>query len=233
MKAAIYPGTFDPPTMGHLNIIQRAARHFDRLVVAIGENPAKGAPLFSVEERVAFFKAIVPDIPNVEIRAFKGLLVDFAQECKIEVIVRAIRTIFDFEQETLQAQMNRRLGNIETFYLVVDEQYRSSIIARWVRMGIDSLDQDTTPCIIGFGQSCHVDEAFPATVHLIGKYERSLQEALIQSVMAGGDSAGRGMILGMVLGAYLGDDGLPGAWVDALKKKGEILDLLERIPRHR
>lgn len=132
MKAAIYPGTFDPPTLGHLNVIQRGALQCDRLVVAIGENPAKVMPAFSLAERVHFLQAITKDISNIEICSFSGLLVDFAQSQGIDVIIRAIRTIFDFEYETLQAQMNRQLGAVETFYLVVEEQYRliSSTLVR-------------------------------------------------------------------------------------------------------
>lgn len=124
MKAAIYPGTFDPPTLGHLNVIQRAAIQFDKLIVAIGENSSKGPPVFSLEERIQFFKILTKKIPNVEITGFKGLLVDFAKSQNIDTLVRAIRTLFDFEYETLQGQMNRLLGGIETFYLVVDERYR-------------------------------------------------------------------------------------------------------------
>lgn len=132
MKAAIYPGTFDPPTLGHLNIIQRATCKFDRLVIAIGKNPTKISSTFSSEEKIQFLKTITANIPNVEIFAFKGLLVDFAKSLKIDIILRAIRTIFDFENETLQAQMNRQLGDVETFYLVVDEKYRliSSTLVR-------------------------------------------------------------------------------------------------------
>lgn len=132
MKAAIYPGTFDPPTLGHLNIIQRAADKFDKLVVAIGENPSKICPAFSLEERVELLKRITTHVPHVEIAAFSGLLVDFAKEQGINIIIRAIRTIFDFEHETLQAQMNRQLGGVETFYLVVDEKCRliSSTLVR-------------------------------------------------------------------------------------------------------
>lgn len=121
---AIYPGTFDPPTLGHLDIIERAAKQFDRLVVAVGENSAKDVPSFSVDERVQLLKTITADLPHVEVAAFKGLLVDFAKSLEISVIIRAIRTIFDFEHETLQAQMNRQLGGVETFYLVVDEKCR-------------------------------------------------------------------------------------------------------------
>lgn len=132
MNDAIYPGTFDPPTLGHLNIIQRAASKFDKLVIALGENPTKISPAFSLEEREKFLKTITANIPNVEIAAFRGLLVDFAKSRGIDIIIRAIRTIFDFENETLQAQMNRQLGEVETFYLVVDEKCRlfSSTLVR-------------------------------------------------------------------------------------------------------
>ncbi|MBP1740629.1 MAG: ADP-ribosylglycohydrolase, partial [Deltaproteobacteria bacterium] len=80
-----------------------------------------------------------------------------------------------------------------------------------------------------FGQSCHTDEAFPGVVHLIAKYEKDLKEALVQSVMAGGDGAGRGLMVGMVLGAYLGDNSLPKEWVSELKRGADILRLLQQI----
>lgn len=132
MKAAIYPGTFDPPTLGHLNIIQRAASKVDKLVIAIGANYSKKAPVFSTEERIHFFNLITQDLPNIEIHSFNGLLVDFAKAQQISIVIRTIRTIFDFENETLKAQMNRKLGDIETFYLAVDEKYRlvSSTLVR-------------------------------------------------------------------------------------------------------
>jgi pantetheine-phosphate adenylyltransferase len=132
MHDVIYPGTFDPPTLGHLNVVQRAASKFNKVIVAIGKNSSKRTPVFSLEERIHLFKAITIHIPNVEVMAFNGLLVDFAQSQNIKIIIRAIRTIFDFEYETLQAQMNRQLGNIETFYLVVDEKFRliSSTLVR-------------------------------------------------------------------------------------------------------
>lgn len=132
MESALYPGIFDPPTLGHLNVAQRAACRFGKLVIAIGENVSKAPPIFSLDERVEFFKTITAEIPNIEVLPFTGLLVDFANSQGIEIIVRAIRTIFDFEYETLQGQLNRQLGGVETFYLVVDEKYRlvSSTLAR-------------------------------------------------------------------------------------------------------
>lgn len=132
MKAVIYPGTFDPPTLGHVNVIQRTINTFDKIIIAIGENHAKITPAFSVEERIQFLKTVTAHLSKVAVVAFDGLLVDFARSQGVNTIIRAIRTIFDFEYETLQAQMNRQLGGIETFYLVVDEKYRliSSTLVR-------------------------------------------------------------------------------------------------------
>lgn len=99
----------------------------------------------------------------------------------------------------------------------------------WVKEGIESTGKDSVSTIARFGQSCHTDEAFPGVVHLIAKYENDLKEALVQAVMAGGDSAGRGLMVGMVLGAHLGDKGLPKEWVSGLKRGSDILRLLEQI----
>jgi ADP-ribosylglycohydrolase len=113
---------------------------------------------------------------------------------------------------------------------VAAEHFRTSPLSEWVKMGIDSRTEDSVSAIVGFGQSCHVNHAFPATVHLISKYENDLKEALIQCVISGGDSAARGMIVGMVLGAHLGDKHLPQEWVLSLKKGKDILRLLDEIP---
>lgn len=106
-------------------------------------------------------------------------------------------------------------------------------IAKWVSDGIQSQDADSIDTISGFGQSCHVDDAFPGVVHLVSKYKTNLEEALVQSVMAGGDSAARGMVVGMVLGARLGGKSIPSRWLSRLKKQQEILQLLDRITRDR
>src|SRR5262245_19258899 len=143
MKAAIYPGTFDPPTLGHLNIIQRAAAKFERLVVAIGENSSKGSPFFSLEKRMHFLQTITTGLSNVEVFSFSGLLIDFAKSQDIDIVVRAMRTIFDFESETMQAQTNRQLGHIETFHLVVDPKYcaiSSTLIRELASYGKGLLD---------------------------------------------------------------------------------------------
>jgi ADP-ribosylglycohydrolase len=109
------------------------------------------------------------------------------------------------------------------------EKYQGSPLAGWVKKGLDSRDEETVTAISRFGQSCHADEAVSGVVHLIAKYEKDLKEALIQSVMAGGDSAGRGMMVGMVLGAYLGLKGLPEDWVSGLKRTREIRSLIDKI----
>ncbi len=110
------------------------------------------------------------------------------------------------------------------------ERFGDHPVSGWVKEGVASRAQKSVKAIAQLGQSCHVDEAFPAVVHLIARYEEDLKEALIQCVMSGGDSAGRGMIVGMVLGAHLGEKSLPHEWLSSLKKKEEILKLLRRIP---
>jgi len=131
-KIAIYPGTFDPPTLGHLNVIKRAAVIFDHLIVAVGINLAKKAAFFSTEERISYLQTITKFIPNVEISSFNGLLIDFAKEKDCHLIIRGIRNFIDLEKESFQAQMNRQLSGIETFFITVDEKYRhvSSTLVR-------------------------------------------------------------------------------------------------------
>ena len=120
MKIAIYPGSFDPVTFGHIDIIERAARISDELIVGVLQNKAK-TPLFSVEERVKMLEEETKNIPNVEIRSFNGLLVEFAAQCDAHVIIRGLRAITDFEYELQMAQTNRVLNhNIDTLFLTAD-----------------------------------------------------------------------------------------------------------------
>lgn len=112
---------------------------------------------------------------------------------------------------------------------VTAERVKGSPLSEWVARGIESSEEDSVVAIGRFGQSCHVDEAFPSVIHLIAKYEEDLKEALIQCVMAGGDSAGRGMMVGMVLGAHLGSKGLPQEWISGLKRGKEISAMIEKI----
>ncbi len=110
MKKAIYPGTFDPMTYGHLDIIKRAANVFDEVIVGVLNNKGK-QPLFSIEERVNILKEATKDIPNVTIESFGGLLTDYCKQNGIRVIVRGLRAVTDFEYELQMSQMNRKLSN--------------------------------------------------------------------------------------------------------------------------
>ena len=118
MLIAVYPGTFDPCTYGHLDIIKRAAVQFDEVIVAVLRNSAK-TPLFSTDERVNMLREVTKDIPNVRIQAFDGLSVDFVRACDAQVIIRGLRAITDFEYELQMAQTNRILApDIDTMFLI-------------------------------------------------------------------------------------------------------------------
>ncbi|HYT31431.1 MAG TPA: pantetheine-phosphate adenylyltransferase [Thermoanaerobaculia bacterium] len=139
-RVALYPGSFDPFTNGHGDILERARRFADRVVVAILENDAK-TPLFSVAERIEMIREIVGDDPQVTVRSFSGLLVDFAREEKATLIVRGLRAISDYEYELQMALMNRRLAPaIETVFLMAKEEYSyvsSRLVKEVVRLGAD------------------------------------------------------------------------------------------------
>ncbi len=123
MVVAIYPGSFDPLTNGHVDIIHRGARLFDRIVVGVLINLEK-APLFTVPERVAIAREVFRDLPNVEVDTFDGLLVDYARRKGASVIVRGLRAISDFEYEMQMALMNRRLSpEVETVFMMPAEPY--------------------------------------------------------------------------------------------------------------
>ena len=123
MKKAIYPGSFDPVTYGHIDIIQRAAKIFDELLVAVLNNAAK-TPLFSVDERVNILKEVVKDIPNVTVQSYEGLLVDFAMANDAGVIVRGLRAVTDFEYELQLAQTNSVLNSgVDTMFLTTSLRY--------------------------------------------------------------------------------------------------------------
>ncbi|HAH18707.1 pantetheine-phosphate adenylyltransferase [Eubacterium uniforme] len=123
MTKAIYPGSFDPVTLGHLSIIERAAETFDEVIVAVLKNDSK-KPLFSVSERVSMLEEVTSHIENVKILYFEGLLVDFANECGVNTIVRGLRAITDFEYELQMAQTNKALShNIDTVFFTTDVEY--------------------------------------------------------------------------------------------------------------
>ena len=135
---AIYPGSFDPITNGHLDLIQRGSALFDRLIVAILGNDEK-RPLFSLEERIEMLREVTRELPNVEVGSFGGLLVDYAAECGASVILRGIRAVSDYEYELQMALMNRRLRpEIETVFLMAGEAHSfisSRLVKEVIRLG--------------------------------------------------------------------------------------------------
>ena len=137
---AIYPGTFDPVTVGHIDLVDRASRVFEKVIVAIAESPHK-APLFSLEKRIQMASADLGYLENVEVVGFDNLLIDFAREIGANVLVRGLRAVSDFEYEFQLASMNRRLDeSIETMFLTPDEQYSyisSSLVREIGRLGGD------------------------------------------------------------------------------------------------
>ena len=122
-RSAIYPGTFDPITNGHHDLVRRAASIFDRVVVAIAANPNK-APMFALDQRVEMARSVLADVPRVEVMGYNGLTVDFAREQGLSVIVRGLRAISDFEFEFQLANMSRHLSpDIESVFMTPQEQY--------------------------------------------------------------------------------------------------------------
>ena len=123
MKVAIYPGSFDPITSGHLNIIQRAANIFDKLIVCVMVNAGKN-PMFTLEERVELIKRVTRDIPNLEIHCSNKLLAEFAREQGSCVIVKGLRAVSDFENEFQMALINRKINaDLDTMFLTADKEY--------------------------------------------------------------------------------------------------------------
>ncbi|HOP39596.1 MAG TPA: pantetheine-phosphate adenylyltransferase [Geobacteraceae bacterium] len=122
-KIAVYPGSFDPVTFGHLDIINRALKLFDEVIIAVARNERK-SPLFTVDERVAIIKSVMKDNPRVKVDTFDGLLVDYARSCKAQAIVRGLRAISDFEYELQMAQINRGISReVETVFLMTSVFY--------------------------------------------------------------------------------------------------------------
>lgn len=136
---ALCPGTFDPVTNGHLDIIERAAQRFDALIVGVLDNPAK-QPLFGVEERVTLLKEVTQGLENVEVEAFTGLLVEYATGRGADVVVKGLRAVTDFEYEIQMAQMNHSLTGLETLFMTTAPQWSflsSSLIKEVARFGGD------------------------------------------------------------------------------------------------
>lgn len=139
--AAMYPGTFDPITLGHEDLVRRASQLFDRVVVAIADNPGSKAPMFSTDERVAMAASALSELSNVEVCGYAGLTVDFAREHNLRVIIRGLRAVSDFEYEFQLANMNRHLTDeVETLFLTPTETYNfisSSLVKEVSGLGGD------------------------------------------------------------------------------------------------
>ena len=131
MKTAVYPGSFDPITNGHIDVIERALKMFDKVVVAVGDNPGKN-PLFSTEERIQMIKESTKHLKNIEIDKFSGLLLNYAKKKNSKIILRGLRALSDFEFEFQRALMNRKIdSDVETIFIMTKEDYvylNSSIV---------------------------------------------------------------------------------------------------------
>jgi pantetheine-phosphate adenylyltransferase len=137
MHKALCPGSFDPPTLGHMDVIERAARLFDEVLVAVVVNPGKDA-LFSLEERTAMLEELTRDLPNVKVASFSGLLVDFAKSEGADCVVKGLRAVSDFDYELQQAQMNQRLTGVDTLFMPTRPAYSflsSSLIRQVAGLG--------------------------------------------------------------------------------------------------
>lgn len=137
---AIYPGSFDPPTNGHLDVIERASRTFSELIVAVVVNPQKREPMFTLEEREAMIAECVAHLGNVRVEHFRGLLADYVKSKEADVIVKGLRVVSDFENEMSTALMNRQLSDVDTMFLMSDQKYSfvsSSIVKEVFFLGGD------------------------------------------------------------------------------------------------
>ena len=143
MKIAIYPGSFDPITLGHLNIIKRAALCFDKLIVCVKVNSQKNG-LFTPEERVELIRRVVSQLPNVEVDASSILLAEYAKQRRARVIVKGLRAVSDFEAEVQMSVINRKLNpNVDTMFLPSHEKYTylsSTVVKEMVRYGVELSD---------------------------------------------------------------------------------------------
>lgn len=140
MATALCPGSFDPVTNGHLDIVERTARHFDNVLVAVIRNPQKSQPLFGLEERQEMLREVLAHLSNVRVDSFEGLLVDYARDHGAESIVKGLRAISDFDYELQMGQMNHKLSGIDTFFITTNPAYSflsSSLVREVARYGGD------------------------------------------------------------------------------------------------
>lgn len=144
MKTAIYPGSFDPVTLGHLNVIKRAARCFDRLIVCVMVNSEKPAGMFTPDERVDMLRRVCEKLPNVEIDQYSGLVADYARTHKACTLVKGLRAVSDYEKEVQMALINRQLNaRLDTMFLPSSPKYNhlsSSVVKEMARYGADLSD---------------------------------------------------------------------------------------------
>jgi pantetheine-phosphate adenylyltransferase len=146
MRTAIYPGSFDPLTNGHLDVVQRAAKLFDRVIVAVAKNEGK-KPLFGLQERLALVKEATASMPSVEADTFDGLLVEYVVQKKAQAIVRGLRAVSDFEFEFQLALMNRKLNeNIETIFMMPKDTY--TFLSSRIVKEIAQLGGDVSPFVL-------------------------------------------------------------------------------------
>ena len=137
---AVYPGSFDPPTNGHLDVITRASEIFGELIVAVVVNPQKREPMFTLDEREEMIRDCVQNLPNVRVEHFRGLLADYVKARDADVIIKGLRVVSDFESEMSTALMNRSLSDVDTFFLMSDQRYSfvsSSIVKEVFFLGGD------------------------------------------------------------------------------------------------
>ena len=149
---AIYPGSFDPPTMGHLDVIERAAAVFDRLTVAVVVNPQKREPMFTLAERKAMLAEIVAHLPHVDVEDFRGLLAEYVKSKDANVIVKGLRVVSDFETELSTALMNRSLSSVDTMFLMSDPRFLfvSSSMLKEVYLLGGEIDSYVPPAVMRF-----------------------------------------------------------------------------------
>ena len=166
MKNAVYPGSFDPITLGHLDIIKRASLMFDTVIVAVMCNSAK-TPLFTLDERVKMIKESVKDLDNVIVESFDGLLINYCKEKKIHIVIRGLRAITDFEYELQIAQTNKELSHneVDTVFLTTNLKY--SYLSSSVVKEIASYNGDITPCVSEFvGDALYKKYGYEPRAHI-------------------------------------------------------------------
>jgi len=164
VATALCPGSFDPVTNGHLDIIERTARHFDDVIVAVIRNPQKTQALFTLEERQEMLAEVTAHLTNIKIEFFKGLVVDFAKEHGASAIVKGLRAISDFDYELQMAQMNQRLAGIDTFFISTNPQHSflsSSLVREVARFGGD-VSSMVPPTVAKRLLERYGDQALPA-----------------------------------------------------------------------